>query len=292
MIRAFGFDLTRGRLDQTVHPFATGISRDDVRLTTRYDRSHLADGLFSTLHESGHGMYEQGVASELEGTLLGSGGSSALHESQSRLWENLVGRSRPVWEHFYPRLKELFPDHFSGISLDDFYRAVNRVSPSFIRVDADEVTYNLHIIIRYEMEQALLARSISVSEAPAAWNEKMEEYLGIRPPSDTLGVLQDTHWASGLIGYFPTYAIGNVLSVQFFNAARRAQPEIDAQMDRGEFRTLLGWLQTNVYRNGRRFEPNDLVRAATGEPMSTEPYLDYLRQKFGVLYGLSPSIHS
>jgi carboxypeptidase Taq len=287
MIERFGFDLGRGRLDQVVHPFASAFSRDDVRITTRYDCAYLVDALFSTLHESGHGMYEQGVDPELEGTPLATGASSALHESQSRLWENVVGRSRAVWEYFYPGLQRTFPRQFANVSLDTFYRAINRVSPSFVRVDADEVTYNLHIMLRYEMEQGLLSGEIPAREAASVWNDKMEEYLGIRPPSDTLGILQDTHWASGLVGYFPTYTLGNVLSVQFFDAAIRDHPEIEAELAAGEFGTLRRWLIDHLYSWGRRLEPNDLIQRATGGPMTAAPYLDYLRTKFGSLYGLT-----
>lgn len=292
IIRAFGFDLTRGRLDQVVHPFEVAFSRDDVRITTRYDRSYIADALFSTLHEAGHGMYEQGVGAELEGTPLASGASSALHESQSRLWENLVGRSMGVWQRFYPELQQIFPAQLGSAPLDHFYRAINRVQPSFVRVDADEVTYNLHIMLRYEMEQGLLAGEIAAADAASVWNDKMEEYLGIRPPNDTLGILQDTHWADGLIGYFPTYTLGNVLSVQFFDRAREERPEIDTELASGDFGTLLGWLQERVYRHGRRFEPLDLVQRATGRPMTTEPYLAYLEGKYGALYSLSNPGHS
>lgn len=286
MIRRFGFDLTRGRLDRVVHPFEVAFSRDDVRITTRYDETYLTDSLFSTLHEAGHGMYEQGVGAELAGTPLSSGASSALHESQSRLWENVVGRSRPLWQHFYPALQETFPAQLRSVPLDDFYRAINRVEPSFIRVDADEITYNLHIMLRYEMERGLLSGEISTAEAADAWNDKMEEYLGIRPPTDTLGILQDTHWADGLIGYFPTYTMGNVLSVQFYQRAVEEHPDINEEMARGEFGGLRRWLEHNVYRHGRRYEPNDLVRRATGEEMNAAPYLHYLESKFRALYSL------
>jgi carboxypeptidase Taq len=290
MIRSFGYDLTRGRLDRVVHPFETAFSRDDVRLTTRYDESNLADSLFSTLHEAGHGMYEQGVSRELEGTPLATGASSALHESQSRLWENVVGRSRPVWEHFYPALQETFPDQLGPVTLDDFYLAINRVQPSMIRVDADEVTYNLHIMLRYEMEQGLLSGAISISDAPTVWNDKMQEYLRIRPKTDSDGILQDTHWASGLFGYFPSYALGNVVSVQLFDRAVEEHPAIEDEMRRGVFGTLHGWLEQNLYRYGRRFEPNELIERATGQPMTTRPYLAYLQRKYKALYRLESKL--
>jgi carboxypeptidase Taq len=287
MVERFGFDFSRGRLDRAVHPFESAFSPDDVRITTRYDTSYLADSLFSTLHEAGHGMYEQGVSRELEGTPLATGASSAVHESQSRLWENRVGRSLPVWEHFYPRLQETFPAQLGDVSLDRFYLAINRVQPSFIRVDADEVTYNLHIMLRYEMERALLSGEIAAGDAADVWNARMKAYLGIRPPSDRLGILQDTHWASGWFGYFPTYALGNVLSLQFFDCAVGEHPEIEEEMARGEFTTLRQWLTEHVYRHGRRMLPEELVEQATGSPLTTEPYLNYLERKFGSLYGLA-----
>jgi carboxypeptidase Taq len=230
-------------------------------------------------------MYEQGSAPELERTPLAGGASLGVHESQSRLWENVVGRSRPFWQHVYPSLQETFPQ-LSTISLDQFYAAINKVQPSFIRVEADEVTYNLHIMLRFEMELGLLEGRISVDEAPAVWNEKMEAYLGIRPPSDTLGILQDVHWSSGMMGYFPTYSLGNILSLQLYESAVSSCPEIPDAVGRGEFSTLHGWLTENLYRYGRTLEPNELIQRATGKSLTTEPYVSYLKAKFGELYGL------
>jgi carboxypeptidase Taq len=231
-------------------------------------------------------MYEQGVGEDLDDNLLGRGASSALHESQSRMWENVVGRSRPFWQHFYPQLQQTFPTQLADTSLDTFYGAINRVHPSFIRVEADEVTYNLHIMLRFELELALLEGSLSVADAPAAWNEKMQAYLGITPPSDSEGILQDVHWSGGMLGYFPTYTLGNLLSVALYEAAVAAHPAIPDEVGAGEFGSLRGWLTETVYRHGRKFEPNELIQRATGAPLQSAPYLRYLNQKFGQLYGL------
>jgi carboxypeptidase Taq len=238
------------------------------------------------MHEAGHAMYEQGVGEDLDGTLLGRGASSALHESQSRMWENVVGRSHAFWQHFYPQLQQTFPRQLAEISLETFYGAINRVQPSLIRVEADEVTYNLHILLRFELELALLDGSLAVSDAPAAWNEAMQGYLGIAPSSDTLGILQDVHWSGGMLGYFPTYTLGNILSVALYEAAVAAHPGIPAEIGHGEFDTLRSWLTEQVYRHGRKFEPNELVQAATGAPLQSSSYLGYLQDKFGHLYGL------
>jgi carboxypeptidase Taq len=210
-----------------------------------------------------------------------------VHESQSRLWENLVGRSRMFWSHYYPKLQEVFPETLSSVDSETFYEAINVLSPSKIRVEADEVTYNLHILLRFELEVALIEDSLSVEDLPDAWNAKMEEYLGVVPKNDTEGVLQDIHWADGLFGYFPTYTVGNVLSVQFFEEALKAHPEIPTQMENGEFSLLLSWLRENVHRHGSRYYPDELIRRATGRPLDTTPYLSYLKSKFGELYGLA-----
>ncbi len=287
---AIGYDFSRGRLDRAVHPFETSFSRDDVRITTRFERDFLSPSLFGTMHESGHAMYEQGIGEGLEGTLLGRGASSALHESQSRLWENVVGRSRRFWQHFYPQLQETFPEALHDVDVDAFYRAINKVDPSLIRVEADEVTYSLHVMLRFEMEMGLLDGTISVEEAPDVWKEKHQLYLGVAPPNDRLGILQDIHWSSGLLGYFPTYALGTMLSLQLYNCALQAHPEIPDEVERGQFDTLRTWLTSNVYRHGRKFEPLELIERVTGRPIETEPYVAYLKEKFGDMYGLtSPS---
>jgi carboxypeptidase Taq len=287
VISSFGYDWSRGRQDMAVHPFCINFGGPgDVRITTRIDPALLAVGFFGTCHEAGHALYEQGVDPSYSRTPLASGVSMGVHESQSRLWENLVARSRPFWSHFRLRLREVFP----GVSddLGTLYMAVNEVRPSEIRTEADELTYNLHILLRFELELALFEDGLAVADLPEAWNAKMEEYLGIVPENDALGVLQDTHWAVGLFGYFPSYTVGNVLSVQLFEAAVEGRPEIMTEMERGEFGTLLGWLRENVHRHGQKYEPDDLIERATGSPPDTAPYLRYLQTKFGELYDLLP----
>ena len=286
-VTAFGYDLEHGRLDRTVHPFATALSKYDVRITTRYQGHFLNAALFGTMHEAGHALYEQGVADAYYRTPLEDTASLGVHESQSRLWENLVGRGRDFWEGAYPRLQRTFPAQFGRVGLDTFYAAVNRVEPSLIRVEADEVTYNLHIMLRFELELALLEGSLAVHDLPEAWNRGMQDMLGITPDSDATGVLQDVHWSIGLIGYFPTYALGNLISVQLFEAARAAHPQIPREIRAGRFGTLLGWLRDNVHRHGARYLPDELLRRATGSPLDAGPYLRYLRAKYGELYGLA-----
>ncbi|HVF01330.1 MAG TPA: carboxypeptidase M32 [Rubrobacteraceae bacterium] len=284
VITRFGYDWDRGRQDRTVHPFCIGLTPGDVRITTRFDPGWLSPALFGTMHETGHALYEQGVDPAYARTPLGGGTSMGIHESQSRLWENLVGRSRPFWSHFYPGLQKAFPEALGGIELEGFYRAINAVSPSEIRVEADEVTYNLHILLRFELEVALIEESLSVSDLPSAWNAKMEEYLGITPENEATGALQDVHWSAGLFGYFPTYTIGNVLSVALFDEAIGAYPAIPEQIAEGEFSTLLGWLRENIHRHGSRYYPDELIERVTGRPLDAAPYLKYLKNKFGQLY--------
>ncbi|MGB3682391.1 MAG: carboxypeptidase M32 [Rubrobacteraceae bacterium] len=286
VITAFGYDWSRGRQDRTVHPFCAGINAGDVRITTRFDPTWLSPALFATFHESGHAMYEQGVDPTYTRTPLAGGTSLGVHESQSRLWENLVGRSRPFWTHYYPKLQETFPGELGDTDLETFYRAINAVAPSDIRVEADELTYNLHILLRFELEVAIMEDKLPVADLPEAWNAKMEEYLGIRPENDAQGVLQDVHWSAGLFGYFPTYSIGNVLSVQLFDIATEQQPEIKDEISQGEFGTLRNWLRENIHQYGSKHEPEDLVQRVTGSPLNAEPYLKYLNNKFSELYGL------
>ncbi|GIV90598.1 MAG: carboxypeptidase Taq [Chloroflexus sp.] len=287
IIRRFGYDFERGRQDLTHHPFATKFSIGDVRITTRINEHDLGDGLFSTLHESGHAMYEQGIDPAFEGTPLCNGVSAGVHESQSRLWENLIGRSRPFWEYFYPELQQTFPQQLGNVSLDEFYRAINRVQPSLIRTDADEVTYNLHVMIRFDLELALLEGSLKLTDLPEAWNARYAEDLGVVVPDYRDGVLQDVHWFGGLIGgAFQGYTIGNILSAQFLAAARSAHPEIDAEIGQGEFATLHGWLREHIYRHGSVFTPAELIERATGRSMQIEPYLQYLRLKYSAIYGI------
>jgi len=285
-VQALGYSLERGRQDIAPHPFCTHFSRDDVRITTRFDPTFLPMAVYASLHEAGHALYEQGSPPEYEGTALAGGTSLGVHESQSRLWENLVGRSREFCVWAYPQLQAAFPSALGGVSLDAYYRAINRVEPSLIRVEADEVTYNLHILLRFELECDLLTGSLAVADLPAAWNAKMQEYLGVTPPTDADGVLQDVHWSGGLIGYFPTYSIGNLLSGQLWQTIRTALPDLNAQMERGEFAPLLDWLRRNVHGYGSKYLPNELTVKATGAPLSSKPYLAYLKAKFNALYGL------
>lgn len=287
VIRRFGYDFNRGRQDKTLHPFMTKFSLDDVRITTRFNEHDLGDGFFSTLHESGHAMYELGISPTYEASPLAHGTSAGVHESQSRLWENLVGRSRPFWQHFYPKLQQTFPAQLGTLPLETFYRAINKVQRSLIRVDADEVTYNLHVMIRFDLELDLLDGTLAVSDLPEAWRSRYESDLGITPPDDKDGVLQDVHWYSGLIGgVFQGYTIGNILSAQFFQTAREVHPEIDVEIGRGEFGTLHTWLREQIYAHGSKFTANELVERVTGGPMSIVPYVAYLRQKYGELYTL------
>jgi carboxypeptidase Taq len=287
-IKRFGFDFDRGRQDRTHHPFTTKFAIGDVRITTRVDEHDLREGLFATLHEAGHGLYEQGIRPELEGTPLGRGTSSGVHESQSRLWENLVGRSLAFWEFSYPRLQAVFPQQLGGVTLDTFYRAINKVERSLIRVEADEVTYNLHVMLRFELELQLLEGSLLVADLPAAWRERFNADLGVAPPDDKDGVLQDMHWYGGQVGgMFQGYTLGNIMGAQFFEAARTARPQIGAEIAAGEFGTLLSWLTENIYRHGRTLTTAELLQQVTGGPLRIEPYIAYLRQKYGALYDLS-----
>jgi len=287
VISAFGYDWTRGRQDRAVHPFCIDFGGPgDVRITTRFDPGWLSPALFATFHEAGHAMYEQNVDPSYARTPLFGGVSMGVHESQSRLWENLVGRSRAFWSFYYPGLQDTFPGALGEVSLESFYRAINEVKPSEIRVEADELTYNLHILLRFELELDLLEDNLSVSDLPAAWNARMKEYLGVTPENDANGVLQDVHWAAGLFGYFPTYTIGNVLAAQLYEAAVGAHPGIPEEIGRGEFEALVGWLRENVHRHGSRYDPEELVERATGRPPDAAPNLGYLKAKFGNLYGL------
>ncbi len=287
VIKALGYDFEHGRQDRALHPFCTSFGAGDVRITTRFDANFLPTALFGSMHETGHALYEQGLNLRYPGA-LGQAASLGVHESQSRLWENLVGRSRPFWTHFYPKLQAVFPESLGGVSEADFYRAINQVAPSLIRVEADEVTYNLHILLRFEMETALLSGALSVADAPAAWNAKMEEYFGLTPPDDASGILQDVHWSEGLIGYFPTYTLGNILSVQLYQKAEADGGDglLSSQIAAGDFAPLLAWLRENVHQWGRKYLPKELVVRATSSPLDPAPYLAYLQNKFGGVYGI------
>jgi carboxypeptidase Taq len=282
-----GYDFHRGRIDKTHHPFCTRLGNGDVRITTRFDEGDIGQALFSTIHEAGHAMYEQGVAPALAGTPLGRGTSAGVHESQSRLWENVVGRGRGFWQHFYPALQDAFPAIFGNVEPDTFYRAINKVERSLIRTDADEVTYNLHVMMRFDLELDLLEGRLAVKDLPDAWRARIAADLGITPPDDRDGCLQDVHWFSGSIGGgFQGYTIGNILSAQFYASAVKAHPEIPDEIARGEFGTLHRWLVDHIYAHGRKFDPDDLLKRATGEAMTIVPYVAYLRGKYGELYEL------
>jgi carboxypeptidase Taq len=288
-VRRLGYDLDRGRLDKTPHPFCTRLSTGDVRITTRVYDSDIRETLFSTLHEAGHALYEQGIDPALEGTPLGRGASIGVHESQSRLWENVVGRGRSFWQYFYPLLQSAFPDQFRKVPAETFYRAINRVERSLIRTDADEVTYNLHIMMRFELELELLEGRLRAKDLSEAWHAGIQAYLGIAPTDDRDGCLQDVHWYAGSMGGgFQSYTIGNILSAQFYAAAVKARPDIPRQIATGEFGTLHGWLREHLYQHGRKFKPHELVERTTGGRMSIGPYLAYLRAKYAELYQLNP----
>jgi carboxypeptidase Taq len=280
VVTLFGFRPDTWRLDPTEHPFASGTGVDDVRITTHYDPASMKS-LFSTMHEYGHGLYSHQLPREIERLPTGAACSLGIHESQSRLWENLVGRSRPFWHFFYPRAQAAFPDQLSGVDVDDFLAAINRVRPSLIRIKADEVTYGMHIILRFELEQDIINRRVELRDLPEVWSEKMSEYLGIDVPDDAHGVLQDTHWASGHIGYFATYLLGTVMSVQIWEKAVEDVHDLEEQIERGEFGALREWLGEHVHRHGRKFSPQETLKRATGATLDPKPYLAYLRAKYG-----------
>lgn len=286
VIKDFGFDFARGRQDKSVHPFTTSFAINDVRLTTRIDPKYLPTALFGTLHECGHGLYEQGISQGLGRTPLDDGTSLGVHESQSRMWENLVGRSSQFWSHYFPHLQAVFPDQLSGVDMETFYRAINRVEPSLIRVEADEVTYNLHILLRFELENEMLEGKVKVADVPEAWNAKMDTYLGIVPPNDAQGVLQDIHWSGGALGYFPTYSLGNLISVQFFDQAQAEIPSLYDQIAAGQFGELLNWLREKVHRHGRKYTPAELVKQVTGNDLTAANYITYIKTKFSEIYTL------
>jgi carboxypeptidase Taq len=279
-----GFDFKAGRLDVSLHPFCTGLGPGDTRMTTRYDPHYFGDAFFGVLHESGHGLYDQGLPAEHFGTPLGEAVSLGIHESQSRMWENFVGRGRAFWRYFWPRVRAEFPAALKDVSDEQWYFAINDIRPSLIRTEADEATYNLHIMLRFELEQALLNDELKTRDLPAAWNEKMKQYLGVTPPDDARGCLQDIHWSGGAIGYFPTYTLGNLYAAQFFEQADKDLGGLDAQFARGEFAPLLAWLRKNIHRHGKRYRAGELVKRVTGRDLSPEPLLAHLRRK-AELYG-------
>lgn len=282
---AIGFDFTRGRLDTTHHPFCCGLGPRDCRITTRYDEHFFNTAFFGILHEAGHGIYDQGLRQAWYGLPPGQAVSLGIHESQSRLWENFVGRSRAFWQHFFPQLAAAFPAAMADVTLDEFYWAINHVAPSLIRVEADEATYNLHIVIRFELEQALLQGDLAVGDLPAAWREKYGQYLGVEPHRDADGVLQDIHWSAGLVGYFPTYALGNLYAAQCFEQADRDLGGVATLIARGEFAPLVEWLRDRIHLQGQRYTAAELVQRVTGQPLSHAPLIRHLKTKLAPLYG-------
>jgi carboxypeptidase Taq len=287
VIARYGYDFNRGRQDKTHHPFMTRLGPADIRITTRFREDDLGDGLFSTLHECGHALYEMGISPALTGGPLGGGTSAGVHESQSRLWENIVGRSRGFWEHFYPALQQTFPDQLNNVPLETFYRAINKVQPSLIRVDADEVTYNLHVMLRFDLEMEMLEGSLSIRDLPEAWHQRYLDDLGVSAPDDRDGVLQDVHWYAFTIGgAFQGYTLGNILSGLYYGAALAAHPSIPAEIAQGQFDTLHTWLRENLYVHGSKLTANELTERVTGGQLRIGPYIEYLKSKYGELYGV------
>ncbi|MGL5094245.1 MAG: carboxypeptidase M32, partial [Planctomycetia bacterium] len=283
---AVGFDFTKGRLDVAAHPFCSSVGPADCRLTTRYNPRDFIEAFFGVMHETGHGLYEQGLDRDFFGTPMGEAVSLGVHESQSRLWENTVGRSLAFWEFFLPLARGVFPQALGDVGVEEFHQAVNTVKPSLIRVEADESTYNLHVLVRFELEQALLAGDLAVDDVPTAWNQKYRDYLGLTPPDDAQGCLQDIHWSCGLVGYFPTYTIGNMLAAQFTNKADEELGGLSALVRRGDFRPLLDWLRTKIHRHGMRYYSADLVRRIDGGEPDHRPLVAELRAKYAPIYGL------
>jgi carboxypeptidase Taq len=287
VLQRMGYDFNRGRLDLSVHPFTTSFHPTDVRVTTRVFEQDLPSCLFSCIHEGGHGLYEQGLAPTQYGTPLGEALSLGIHESQSRLWENNVGRSKAFWTYFFPLLQQHFPSQLGVVSMNSFHAALNRVKPSLIRVEADEVTYNLHVMVRFEIELALIEKQVAVKDLPGLWREKMQAYLGVAPERDADGVLQDVHWSLGALGYFPTYTLGNLYAAMLFEQARQDVPALETGIQRGHLLPLKDWLNHNVHQCGRRYSSGDLLQRITGRTLSVEPFLSYLRAKIGDVYGFT-----
>lgn len=285
-LRTIGYDFELGRMDKVPHPFCTTFSNHDVRVTNRVLPDFFNSAFFGAMHEGGHALYELGSPDRFERTTLAGGTSLSVHESQSRMWENLVGRSRAFWKFFFPKFRAEFPEHAADLDAEKMYRAVSKVQPSYIRVEADEVTYSLHVMLRFEVESLLLENKLSVSELPAWWDEAMSSYLGVTPPDVANGVLQDVHWSLGYYGYFPTYSLGTFFSAQLFDQARKELGDLDEQFARGEFSRLREWLTRNIYQYGRKFTLNELATRITGEPLQTRSYIAYLKNKYAEIYGL------
>lgn len=286
VLRDIGYDFNRGRQDQALHPFTTTFATDDVRLTTRLLSNRPQSAIFSSVHEGGHALYEQGSPARFDRTALAGGATMALHESQSRLWENMLGRSKAFWQHYFPILRAFFPEPLADVNLEQFYRAVNIVRPDFIRVEADEVTYNMHIFVRFELEQALLSGALAVKDVPEAWNAKYQDYLGITPRNDAEGCLQDVHWCSGLVGYFPTYALGNLIAAQLYHRMKADLPGIEEAFARGEFQPLLAWMRQHIHSHGAKFTAAELLASELGEEISAQPLLEYMRDRYSEIYEL------
>ncbi len=286
VIKDMGYDMERGRLDISAHPFTSTLGKDDIRLTTRYNKDFFKTGIFGNIHECGHGLYELGFNEKLKGSILASAPSLGFHESQSRTWENIIGRSSSFWMFYYPKLKDLFPDILSDVTADSFYRGVNKVEPSMIRVEADEVTYSLHIILRFELETALLSGDLQIKDLPAAWNSKMKELLDIVPDNDAEGVLQDIHWAMGAFGYFPTYALGNLYGAQFYSKMREDIPDLDKVISEGKLLTVLEWLRGNIHDSGSEFTAFELCKKVTGRELDPGYFTRYLTDKYSRIYDL------
>ncbi len=284
--QAMGYSFETGRLDITTHPFCSGIGPGDTRITTRYNPKRLNDALFGIMHEAGHGLYEMGLEKEANfGTPMGESASLGIHESQSRMWENQVGRSKPFWRHFFPQAQRLFRDSLGGVKLDDFYAAINNVAPSYHRVEADEATYNLHILLRYELERAIVKGDLKPADVPGEWDKRFKDYFGIEVDNVANGCLQDVHWSAGLMGYFPTYSLGNLHSAQFFAKALEDMPDLMDQFERGVFENLREWLRENIHKHGTRYRANKLCEKVTGKPLSHKPLMDYMYAKFSDIYG-------
>ena len=287
ILHKMGFHPSSSRLDLSAHPFCNGLNPKDTRMTTKVHPENIMFCIGAVLHEGGHGLYNMNLNMEQYGSPLCQQISLGIDESQSRWWETLIGQSEPFWHYFFPRLQEEFPEQFGGVLLEDFYRAINAVKPGFIRIEADEVTYNLHIIVRFELEKALIEGTLKVKEIPEAWNAKMREYLGITPEFDGQGCLQDIHWSFGAIGYFPTYTLGNLYSVQFFNAFERAHPNWKEQVSKGSLDFIRDWLKENIHKFGRQYTPQEICQKVTGNPLSEEAYVNYLKKKYSALYHLT-----
>ncbi|WP_159883371.1 carboxypeptidase M32 [Paenibacillus puerhi] len=286
ILEQMGYDFDAGRLDETVHPFATGLNPGDVRITTRYLKDDVNSALFGTIHEGGHALYEQNISPELLGTPLCTGTSMGIHESQSRFWENMIGRSRPFWSRYYAELQANYPGQFDGVSAESFYLATNEVKPSLIRIEADELTYNLHIMIRYEIEKALFDGSVKVADLLRVWNEKYREYLGIEPANNGEGVLQDVHWSGGAFGYFPSYALGNMYAAQIARTLDRELGGLDALVAKGDLHPIKAWLADKIYRHGKSLTPSEIILEVTGEELNPDYLVDYLREKYSDIYKL------